>query len=80
MQEFFAEDEAHKELESSEKWIIATLLGVIFVLLASPLMFRITDSVTRIFKLPTLQGSRPTSFGWILHVLLFILIVRLLMK
>ena len=75
------EDNDEKELDGNEKWLIAVLLGIVFLIVASPLVFRFSNSIFGYIGWNTTKPSgSPTPFGWIIHVIAFIIIVRLLMK
>lgn len=65
-----------KPYTSKDKWIIALMGGLLFLLLASPFLFSLTSS----FGLPFAEGSCPTVIGLLVHTILFTLIVRLLMR
>ena len=70
----------YKDISSTEKWLIAVLLGVIFLIVASPLIFQFSDTIFGYVGWNTVRSNgKPTPFGWILHMLAFILIVRILM-
>lgn len=63
-----------------DKWIIATILGVIFAILSSNIAYSATNAVFSRFGYPTRKGhGGPTLFGLIVNTIIFIIIVRLLM-
>ena len=68
------------DINSKEKWVIAAIIGVIFVIIASPLVFQLSDTIFGFIGWNTLKlNGKPTPFGWVLHTVLFILIIRILM-
>ena len=73
-------DEIHVSVSQTDKLILACLLGLLFLVLASPFAFRFTNGLTTWCGISTLRGDSPNRFGWILHMVLFIVIIRLLMK
>ena len=71
------------EVTALEKWLIAAILGVVFLIIASPLVFKFTNSIFGYIGWHTIQpgtSQKPTLFGWILHAIVFIIIVRILMR
>ena len=73
-------DEKGMRVTNFDKWLIAVVIGVVFLILASPIMFRTTNSITSLARIKTTKnGTCPTYFGLFLHTAIFILIVRLLM-
>ena len=67
-------------LSDTDKWLAAVIIGVVFLIIASPIIFKFSNSIFKYIKLPTIRGNgMPTIFGLLIHTLAFILIVRLLM-
>lgn len=64
---------------NKDKWIIAIIIGLIFLLFAHRWFFAATNSLFAPLGLPTTNNNIPTLFGYVLHTLLFIIILRLLM-
>jgi hypothetical protein len=63
-----------------DKWIIATILAVIFAILASGPAFSATNMVFSRFGYPTKKGNGgPTILGLVVNAIIFLIIVRLLM-
>lgn len=63
-----------------DKWIIAVLIGIIFAIIASPFMFRITNFFFKKLGFPTVDSNGvPNLFGLVLHAGVFIVVIRLLM-
>lgn len=70
-----------KPYTNRDKWIVAVLFGILFFILASPYMFKLTNSLVSTVGLYTTNvGGLPSLFGLIVHMIIFILMVRLLMK
>ncbi len=67
-------------VSNSDKWIIAAILALIFVLLASPFIFGITNWIFKRIGIPTQsKHGKPTMAGLVIHGVVFFIIVRLLM-
>ncbi|MFS8158623.1 MAG: hypothetical protein ACMG6E_00150 [Candidatus Roizmanbacteria bacterium] len=73
--------EEQKEINNTEKWIIALLLGLIFFIVSHKLAFAISNSIlSKIGLHTTNQRGNATGFGWTVHLIIFIALVRVLMK
>lgn len=68
----------YKPYTSKDKWIVAIVSGLIFLLLSSPFLYEITDKIFSMFKIS--NNGCPTVMGLILHTIFFMLIIRLLMR
>ena len=66
---------------TQKKWLISIFSGLIFLLLSSPMLYKLTDSVTECigFSLASSKGC-PSMIGLLVHTIVFVLIVRFLMK
>lgn len=64
---------------SKDKWIISVISALLFLLIASPFMYMLTNRLTNSFGMITSIGGCPNIAGLIIHTLVFLLIVRLLM-
>ena len=74
------EENDEDKLSNQEKWIIAVIIGVIFLIVSNPLVFRFSDIILGFVSLHTVgPDGKPTAFGWILHAVAFIIIIRILM-
>ena len=63
-----------------EKWIISLIAGIIFALVASPAAFGLTNRISTKIGGPLLfLGAGATTWGLIIHAIVFALIIRLLM-
>jgi hypothetical protein len=67
-------------VSNMDKWIIAGIIGVLFILLASSWAFMASNFVFSKLGMPTVtKHGRPTIIGLVLHAIIFVIIVRLLM-
>lgn len=72
--------EKYKDIDPTEKWLIAVLLGIVFLIVASPLVFSFSNAIFGYVGWNTVkENGKPSSFGWVLHLAAFIIIVRVLM-
>lgn len=70
-----------KPYTSKDRWILAAIGGMIFLLLASPFMYEILNSVTRLFGITSTDGSGcPTVGALVFNTVLYALIIRLLLR
>lgn len=71
----------HKPLTNKDKWIIAAINALLFLILSSPFMFTLTDGIARLMGLSFADSfGCPTTLGLIAHGLVFLLINRALMR
>ena len=73
----------HKPYTAKDKWIVAIIAGLLFLLISSPFFFSIINKFTSFafFGLNTTDSSgAPNLIGLVLHSLIFIIIVRTLMR
>jgi len=70
----------HKPYTYKDKWIVSIMGGLLFLLLASPVLYSIVNSTTSSFGLITANNGCPNISGLLLHGFLFALIIRLLMR
>lgn len=63
-----------------QKWEISIFSGLLFLLIANPITFRLVNSLTKLigFQICNAAGC-PNTAGIILHTVVFILLVRLSM-
>ena len=67
---------------SDKKWTISLYSGLLFFIISSPALFRLVNSLTMRFgnvSILTDEGY-PNIVGYLLHTIVFILIVRLSME
>lgn len=73
-------DEKGMRVTGFDKIIISVIIGIIFFLLATPLMFKLSNKATRLIGVKTVNESGvTTTTGLILHTIIFTIIVRCLM-
>jgi len=65
-----------KPYTSKDKWIVASIAGLMFFLFSSPVSFMFTNTITRGMT----WNTHPTVFGLILHAFLFLLTTRLMIR
>ncbi|AMQ10884.1 hypothetical protein [Brazilian marseillevirus] len=70
-----------KPYTSKDKWIVSAIAGVLFLIIASPFLFKIMNGLTGIFGISIADPvtGAPNLLGLLVHGLVFTLIVRLLM-
>lgn len=68
-----------KPLTEKNKWIISGMSALIFVLIASPFMFKITGYLFAFIGLETDKDGCPNSTGLFIHALVFAVLIRLAM-
>ena len=73
--------QCNKPYASKDKWIVSIISGLLFLLIASPFLFSAMNSLTSSFgmTLATKDGC-PNLGGLLLNAILFIFVVRLLMR
>ena len=62
-------------LDSKDKWIVAILAGILFVLFSSPLTYKFTGLI-----LDTNISGCPTVLGILVHMILFVVVVRMILQ
>ena len=73
-------DEKGMRITGFDKMLIAVIIGIIFFILASPIIFKLTNQGTRLIGVRTVKDNgNVTTTGLILHTIAFVLIVRALM-
>jgi hypothetical protein len=69
-----------KCLSNSEKWLVSFYTALVFMLVASPFMYKVTGGLTRMVGLETSDSDGcPNVYGVLLHGVVFLLLVRILM-
>ncbi len=70
-------------VSNPKKWQISLLAGVMFLIVSSPLLYRLVNGVLQKIS-PDLrvcdESGCPTTLGLIVHTIVFILLTRLSMK
>lgn len=71
---------AHEKPTSESKWLISLMSGIIFIVIASPFMFDLTQRlIGKPLGLSFVKGGTPTITGLLVHGAVYTLIVRLMM-
>jgi hypothetical protein len=68
-----------KPYSSNDKWVVAIVGALLFLLLSSPYLYSNLNNLTSSFGMIIADDGCPNLAGMILAALLFMLIVRLLM-
>lgn len=63
----------------THKWIISLWSALLFLLIASPFMFKLTGSLFSLVGLETQQDGCPNLVGLCIHAFVFFLLTRLMM-
>lgn len=73
--------QCHKPYTSQDKWIVSIMAGLLFLLIASPYLYSVISSLTSSVGVPTAtEEGVPNLLGLLVHGLIFVLVVRLLMR
>ena len=73
--------QCNKPYTSKDKWIVSIISGLLFLLIASPFLFKTVNSLTQSVGLTIASPfGCPNTAGLLLHSIVFILVVRLLMR
>ena len=73
-------DEKGMRVTGFDRILISVIIGIVFFLMATPLMFKLSNKATRMVGVKTVNDSGvTTTTGLILHTIIFIIIVRCLM-
>ena len=74
-----SEEDTKKPLTPQEKWILAAILGLLAVIAFGPLSFLFSNRLGNYVGVSTSKNGKPTGFGFTLHVVFFIVMIRVLM-
>ena len=76
-----SQQQCNKPYTSKDKWIVSIIAGLLFLLIASPFLFSAVNSITSSFGMTIAsKDGCPNLGGLLLHSIVFMLIVRLLMR
>ena len=72
-----------KPYTNKDKWIISVLSGLLFIIISSPVLYKTIDGI--VYKITGVneiiyQQGQPTAIGLILHTIVFVFVVRMLMR
>lgn len=69
------------DLSKSQKWLVSLIAGLLFIIIASPVLFKGVSYLTEKLGLGSIANKGcPTSVGLIVHGVVFFLIIRLFME
>jgi len=68
-----------KSLSELQKWTISFWSALLFLLIASPFMFRLTSIPLSFLNLTTQQNGCPNLMGLVIHAIVFAVLVRIMM-
>lgn len=68
-----------KSLNEANKWIISLWSALLFLLIASPFMFKLTGTLFSKLGLKTEQNGCPNWWGLVIHTVVFAVLVRVMM-
>jgi hypothetical protein len=67
------------DLTESQKWLKCFLYALVFLLISSPFVYKITGSLTHSLGFTTSNNGCPNIYGLLLHTLVFLLLARCVM-
>ena len=70
---------SQNSLSNRNKWLVSLLSAALFIVIASPLMYKLTNKLTMSMGWTTSNNGCPNMGGLILHGLIFLLLAQLLM-
>lgn len=71
---------AEEQTTNGQKWWIAVLIGFLFFILASTPAFKITNKLFKCIYFPrSYSNGAITLFGLFIHMLLFIIVIRIIL-
>jgi len=74
-------DEKGMRITNFDKVLVSVIIGIVFFLIAMPLAFKMSNGAAMKVNWRTTNANGvPTTTGLIIHTIIFIFIVRLLMK
>jgi len=70
------------DLSKTQKWLVALIAGLLFIIIASPIVFKGVDYLISKLGLGHIAAKDgcPNSVGLIVHGVVFFLIIRLFME
>lgn len=72
-------DTKKDSLDNTQKWVVSLYCLILFLLIASPFMYKLTNSLTSLVGWETSENGCPNLGGLVLHAIVFGLLIRLLM-
>jgi hypothetical protein len=71
---------ANKTITQKEKLLISLLSGLMFLVVSSPLMYKLVNSITLRAGLDIETGGCPNLKGLVLHSFVFVILVFIVMQ
>lgn len=69
-----------KPFTNRDKWIVSIVVGLLFLIIASPFLFNFVNSITEAIGFQIADDGKPNIFGLLLHSAVFVVIIRIMMK
>lgn len=67
-------------MDSAQKWVVSFIVALLFLVFASPIVFKLVNSITSKFNVDVASATGcPTILGLFVHALVFLLVFRLLL-
>lgn len=71
----------NESYSSADKWRVSLLSGLIFLLVSAPFTYDLVDKLLSPLGLNVVSSPGcPSTLGLLVHTLVFVLVIRLLMK
>lgn len=67
-------------ISQKKEWIISFWSALVFLIISSPLLYKITNIVTYKIGFISSTDGKPNIIGLILHTIVFLLLVRFMME
>lgn len=71
--------DCQKSLTLGQKWLFSALAALLFVLISSSFMYKLTGSLTELAGWTTSVNGCPNIGGLILHTVVFLILIYILM-
>lgn len=76
-----AQDNKNKSYSDADKWRVSILSGFIFLLISAPFTYDLVDRLLSPLGLNIVNAPGcPSTLGLVVHTVVFILVIRLLMR
>ena len=69
----------NKSSKEGKKWLICLMAALLFILIASPFMYKCTGFIFSKLTLTTEQNGCPNFIGLIIHAIIFSILIRVMM-
>lgn len=68
-----------KNLTERQKWLVSLYMLILFLIIAAPFMYRVTNGLTGLVGWTSSSNGKPNWSGLLLHAVVFAVLVRLVM-